>query len=264
MELKTHQGSSIYTERKEFEIYGVTAMRFNQFKNIHFKFREVICADVFCGTGRNIIDGEIIDGSPIRMLDGWVKANNNTVKSVFWFSDIRQDACNILEKIIKQRYQREIPVKKMSAADAVNELGNYLKSHPETYLCLTLDPNGPKDFPKYETQDLIKAFPNRIDVNPYISATAVNRQLGARNKAGYQLNSWLAGVENLDEGFIQTLVTKNRTGWIRKPIEGDRWRWTMIPSFGIFEPRNSWEKQGFVTINSEEAKNAIRFYCGGL
>ena len=264
MEIKTHQGSSTHTVRKEFEIYGVTQMRFRQFKHFGFRFREVICADVFCGTGRNLVDGEIVDGSPIRMLDGWMKANNQRVKTSFWFSDIRQEACSTLEKIIKSRYGAEIPVKKMSASDAVNEIGNYLEAHPSTYLCLTLDPNGPKDFPKIETQDLIKSFPNRVDVNPYISATAVNRQLGARNKAGYQLNSWLAGIENLDEGFVKTLVIDKRTGWIRRPIDGDGWRWTMIPTFGIFEPRNPWDKQGFINIKSDEAEKVIKFYCGGL
>jgi len=262
--VKIHQGNSKHTERKEIEIKGVTSMRLNQFKSKYFKYKEVICADVFCGTGRNLVDGNIVDGSPIRMLDGVLAANNKTLKTQFWFSDIRKSACDTLGKIIESRYDLQIPIQQMSAADAVNKLGNYLNDHPGAYLCLTLDPNGPKDFPKTETQDLLSEFSKRVDVNPYISAGAMNRQLGARNKAGYQLNSWLAGIENFDEGFVRDLVAYNRDGWIRRPLTGDAWRWTMIPTFGMFKPRNSWGKQGYVSLNSKEAKDVIQFYCGGL
>jgi hypothetical protein len=262
--VKTHQGKSQHTERKEMEIKGVTSMRFNQFKSQYFKYKEVLCADVFCGTGRNLVDGEIVDGSPIRMIDGWKTANNQKIKTKFWFSDIRQSACDTLHKIIKSRYDYEMPIYKMSAADAVNELGNYLAKNPQTYLCLTLDPNGPKDFPKHELQDMLSAFAKTVDVNTYISPGAMNRQLQARNKAGYQLSSWLHGIENFDTGLVRDLISNGRFGWIRKPIVGDAWRWTMIPTFGIFKPRNAWEKQGFVSLKSQEAKDVIKFYCGEL
>ncbi len=74
----------------------------------------------------------------------------------------------------------------------------------------------------------------------------------------------MVGIENFNEGFVKFLTYRNRTGWIRKPIEGDAWRWTMIPTFGLFEPRNSWGKQGYVSLKTQEAKEIIKFYCGGL
>lgn len=264
MEVKTHQGCSKYTLQKEFEIKGLTKMRATQFKSEWFRFKKVLFADVFCGTGRNFVDGQIVDGSPIRIIDGFIESKNTKFKPIFWFSDIRKDACDTLEKIIKDRYDMELPVKQMAASDAVNEIGNFLVHNPDTYLCLTLDPNGPKDFPKNETQDLISGISRRIDVNPYISVGAMNRQLQARNKAHYQLTSWLAGIENFDEGFVKHLTAYGRKGWIRRPLEGDAWRWTMIPNFGWGAPKSNWEKQGFVGLETPEAKEVIKFYCGSL
>ena len=270
MIVKTHQGASTHTVKKELEIRGLTNMRANQFKNKFFRYRKVLFADVFCGQGRNNVNGEMVDGSPLRIVDGYLRSVNEKTKitPVFWFSDIRKDACDILEKVFESRYGGLAPlagsIKCMSADNAVNEIGDYLSKNRDTYLCLTLDPNGPKDFPKLETQDLISSSPYRVDVNPYISANALNRQLQARNKAGYQLTSWIAGIENFDSGFVQGLTAKNRKGWIRKPIAGDKWRWTMIPTFGWAAPSSGWEKQGFVPLGTDEAKETIKFYCGGL
>jgi len=259
----TFQGASVYTERKEFEIEGVSNMRFNQFKSNYFKYPKVLCADVFCGTGTNDVRGEMIDGSPIRLLNGWSKANNQRVETTFWFSDVRQIACDVLERTIQDRFKIPIPVNAMAASDAINYLGEILLKDKNLFLLLILDPNGPKDFPKNETQDLLSSFSRRIDVIPYISATTINRCLGARNKAGYQLQGWLGQIENFDEGFVSSLISNGRQGWIRRPIDGDSQRWTMIPTFGCLKPRNGWDKQGYVEIDSHEGKEIVKYYCGG-
>lgn len=265
-ELFTHQGVSQHTERKEFEIEGVAYMRTNQFKCQHFRYRHVIFADVFCGSGKNTINAEyVVDGSPLRLLNGFFRAKKQEILPYsfnFWFSDIRKSACHALERRIEERFNLSAPAFPMEASSAINSLGDMLHAKPEAFLFLILDPNGPKDFPKYETQDLLSSFPGRIDVIPYISATTINRCLNARNKAGRDFKGWLGEIENFDEGFVAALSGGNRFGWIRKPIPGDRQRWTMIPTFGCFEPRNSWEKQGYVKLNSNEGKEVVKFYCG--
>ena len=258
------QGSSQNTVKKEFEIQGISRMRFTQFKNPYFNFSNVICADVFCGRGTNEIGGEIVDGSPIKLTKGFKKANNKKLKTHFWFSDIRKNACDALEKIIDKDIGAEaIKIKPMDAKDAVNYLAEVLRKVQDCYLILVLDPNGPKDFPKEEVKDLISAFHNRIDIVPYISATSINRCVNARKKAKMDFKGWLGEIENFDEGFVSCLTNKNRSGWIRAPLKGDPQYWTMIPTFGRFTPRNGWETQGYYKINSEEGKQAIKFYCGG-
>lgn len=259
----THQGASEYTARKEFEIEGVTQMRFTQFKCQYFNFETIICADVFCGTGTNVVGDEVVDGSPIRLLRGYLKAKNHRQNIDFWFSDIRKSACDMLQYQIKQQFGKDMAPNHMDAANAVNELGNRLEQNPDAYLFLVLDPNGPKQFPKIEVEQLIRLYPRRIDVIPYISATTINRCLGARDKAGFEFRGWLGGIEDFDTGFVSALSADNRRGWIREPIDGDRQRWTMIPTFGRMPPRNGWKKQGYVDLNSDAGRSVVQFYCGG-
>lgn len=264
---KNAQGKSNLTPRKEFEIEGVSHMRLTQFKNKYFDYDHIIMADVFCGRGTNEIGGEIIDGSPIRLLNGFTKVRNNRSKDkcIFWFTDIRKPACDALKRLIDTKYDlpNKMLVEPMSAADSINHIGNLLKTNSSSYLFLVLDPNGPKDFPKSEVEDLLSEFSKRIDVIPYISANSINRCLQSRNLAGRQFKGWLGEIENFDEGFVQSLSSDKRKGWIREPIKGDKFRWTMIPTFGSMAPKCDWKKQGYVNLDSDEAKEIIDFYCGG-
>jgi hypothetical protein len=258
----THQGSSEHTARKEFEIEGVTKMRFCQFKSKYFHFPTVICADVFCGTGTNTVGDEVVDGSPVRLLRGYLGSKNTQRKVNFWFSDIRKAACDHLQNQIKRQFGQDLTPVPMAASDAINVLGDYLQRNPATYLFLVLDPNGPKDFPKGEVENLLTAYSGRIDVIPYISATTINRCIGARNKAGMDFQGWLGEIENFDTGFVAALSSGNRKGWIREPLNGDRQRWTMIPTFGRMAPKNDWRKQGYVALDGDEGRSVVDFYCG--
>ena len=261
------QGSSSHTARKEFEIEGLTKMRLMQFKNRHFRYQTIICADVFSGTGSNEIGGEIIDGSPIKLLNGYSRSNNTERDFLFWFSDVRPRACEMLEHLIATKFTHnnlKVSVTPSLASDAINVLGNALQQMPEAFLYLILDPNGPKDFPKNEVEDLLSSFPRRVDVVSYISATTINRCIGARNKAGMDFKGWLGQIENFDQGFVSALTLNDRSGWIRKPTLGDAQRWTMLPTFGCMKPHNEWNKQGFVDLESEEGKNVIKYYCGDI
>ena len=275
--MKTHQGSSKYTVRKEFEIEGLTTMRLNQFKNKYFHSKKIICADIFCGSGTNVLpDQTEIDGSPIKLIKGYLKAKggqhnymfpsfgekNNNYTVDFWFSDIRQMPCDRLKKRIESEFGLELEARKMAASDAINVLGDRLAHDPDRHLFAIIDPNGPKDFPVPELSDLISVYSKRVDVIPNISATAFNRCLGARNKAGRQLNWWIAGIENFTEGFVLSMSGNGRKGLIRVPDLSDNHKWTMIPTFGRFKPKHPWLKQGYVFIDSEEGKQAIQHYCG--
>lgn len=259
------QGSSHHTARKEFEIEGVSCMRFNQFKNKFFKYPRILCADVFCGTGTNEVGGEIIDGSPVRLLNGYHKAQNQRLDFGFWFSDIRQAACDKLNDLLQEtRPGSNCQIHAMPASQSIVELRYILSQDLGLFLFLILDPNGPKDFPRNEVIDLLRAFPRRVDIIPYISATTINRCIGARNRAGYTFKGWLGEIENFDRGFVSELSSNGRKGWIRQPIQNDPQRWTMLPTFGCMMPKHNWKKQGFVEIHSEEGAAAINHYCGGL
>lgn len=260
--INTFQGASIHTERKEYEIGALTLMRFRQFKCKYFKPTTIIVGDIFSGTGRNVVNDELIDGSPIRIIEGILSAKNTNVEVYYFFSDIRPDACQQLHKYILERFKVPIETNTMAASDALNVLGTILKNRPDYFLYLVIDPNGPKDFPKNEIHDLLSEFPRRIDIIPNISATTINRCLGARNKAGRQMKGWLGMIDNFDDGFIKSLTMNGRNGWIRKPLEKDIFRWVMIPTFGCMNPRNDWKKQGYVDLASDEGKSTVKFYCG--
>ena len=267
LETKTFQGASKFTKAKEEGIEGVAYMRINQFKSPWFKseHRKVIIADIFCGSGRNVVEDEQIDGSPIRILKAYHRANNAKLHGLeidFWFSDVKKSSCESLSKYIYQLFGTERDVAPMMASGAVNVLGERLQKEKDAYLLLVVDPNGPKDFPKEELEHLIRAFPRRVDVAPYISATTVNRCIGANRSGRDFANWWIGGIENFNEGFVKSLVYGSRNGWIREPIPGDKFKWTLIPTFGCMKPKFDWKKNGYVEINSEDGKKAIEAYCG--
>ena len=268
------QGCSVHTQRKEFEIEGLTSMRMLQFKNKYFNYKKIIIADVFSGTGFNTVNQTQIDGSPIKLIKGFNDATSRGKpfdKEVhFWFSDIREDSCTALNGNVNQAIKElpnnnlcgKVKIEKMTASDAINKLGNALYRNQDCYMFLLLDPNGPKDFPIKELRDLINMYSKRIDVIPYISATAINRCIGARTNAKTQFNSWLGDIENFDQGFVQSLISNKRQGWIRTPNQCDNQNWTMIPTFGKSPPHSDWNKQGYVEIGTEDSNNAIEYYCG--
>lgn len=260
------QGSSGLTPRKEFEIQSLTTLRLRQFKNQYFRYPRVLCADVFSGSGSNEVGGEIIDGSPIRILNGY-QAAKNFRRFCFLFSDVRKQACELLTALVASKFPKlnvPIGIEQLLASDAINLIGNIMDKNPDLFLYLVLDPNGPKDFPKREVEDLLAAFSKRTDVIAYISATTINRCIGARNKAGMDFGGWLGQIEDFDSGFVAAMTSGNRNGWIRMPIKGDRQKWTMLPTFGCMTPRNDWNKQGFVDLKSDEGRDAVKYYCGDI
>lgn len=276
MEVKTHQGASAHTKRKEFEIGGITTMRMKMFKTKFFKYRKILLADVFCGSGINEFCGEIVDGSPIKLLDGffgaygafetkYLFADHYNRQSSFWFSDVRGDACDSLKRLVQAKYGLDIYPQRMFAKDAINHIGELMHKNKDMYLFLILDPNGPKDFPANEIEDMLKIFSKRMDIIPYISATTINRCIQAREKGGMNFGyGYLQYIQDFSSGFVKKIASGGRFGWIRDQIPGDPQRWTLMPTFGCLKPRNNWEKQGYYDMNSPKGQLIIEHYCGGV
>jgi three-Cys-motif partner protein len=279
---RTFQGASRYTERKEFEIGGLVQMRLRQLKgelpSRHYS--EIVIADVFSGSGENIVSAtdDPIDGSPLRLL--WAletsimtKAGPNPMalarKPVrLLFSDIRPDAISKLNQVVADRWSPvggvvpQINTAVLSAESAIALLRDHMDNAPSAHLILVLDPNGPKDFPRDGVLDLLAAHGKRIDLIPYISATAINRCLRHREQCGATYDWWLSAIDRFDTGFVNA-IANGRGGWVRMPIEGDPQRWLMLPTFTPrLLPRNDWAKQGYVEINSPKGQTAIAAYAG--
>lgn len=281
---KTIQGASWLTERKEFEIGGLVQMRLRQLKgdNPSRYYDRIVIADVFSGSGENVLSAHDnpIDGSPLRLLwalqtathtrDGISLGGLRNKKVDFFFSDIRPDATASLANLLADRW--DIPeglnVGKITATlpahSALTLIHQEMLANPRTHLILVLDPNGPKDFPRDEALSLLRSFSNRIDLIPYISATSINRCLQHKNKCNAQYNWWLSSIERFDTGFALA-IAQNRYGWIREPVQSDHQKWLMLPTFTPkLVPRNDWNKQGYVEINSQRGRAALDFYTGNL
>lgn len=275
---KNPQGVSWLTERKEFEIGGLARLRLLQLKSplVAHHYDRIVIADVFSGSGENVLseNDDPIDGSPLRLL--WAlgaaiktKAGPNPMALAskridFLFSDIRPDAIAHLDGLIADRWeapcQANIATATLDASSAIRLLADDLAESRRTHLILVLDPNGPKAFPRDEALDLLARFSGRVDLFPYISATAINRCLRHRDTSGATYDWWLSAIERLDTGFVQA-IARGRQGWIREPIMGDPQQWLMLPTFPAqFAPRDDWNKRGYVTINSPRGQAALRTY----
>lgn len=279
---KAFQGASRHTERKEIEIGGLVQMRLRQLKGMvparHYD--KIMIADVFSGSGENVVEkgGDPIDGSPLRILwalQSAIQTQNGpnpmglAGKEVhLLFSDIRQTAIDHLSQVLADKHQKIVgphiytTTMAMDAGNAMGLIGEFMARNRRAHLILVLDPNGPKDFPRDEVLNLLSAHSNRVDLIPYISATAVNRCLRHRDLCGATYNWWLSAIDRFDTGFVHA-IARNRRGWIRKPIANDPQRWLMLPTFTTrLLPRNAWARQGYVEINSDAGNAAIAVYSG--
>lgn len=239
-------------------------------------YDRIIIADVFSGSGENVMDAkdDPIDGSPIRLLWALSHAVNTRhgpnpmalekKRIDFLFSDIRKDAIAHLKGIIDDRWDNtcnaNIYAETLEASEAIQLLLDELLISPRTHLILVLDPNGPKSFPRDKVLELLARHGARVDVIPYISATAINRCLRHKETCGAHYDWWLSAIESFDTGFVLE-IAKYRKGWIREPVPGDPQKWLLFPTFpSRFYPTHDWSKQGYVMIDSPRGINALRTY----
>lgn len=156
---ETFQGNSWLTERKEFEIGGLTRMRLLQLKSLAASqfYDRIIIADVFSGSGSNTIEAgaDAIEGSPLRLL--WALDNAvNTKRGPnpmalagkrvdFFFSDIRPDAIASLAQKLggwSPPVTSHISTAAMDASSAIQMLTDAMADMPRAHMILVLDPNG--------------------------------------------------------------------------------------------------------------------------
>lgn len=281
---KTIQGASAITRKKEYDISGIAYMQFmrtaHAFMGLPGKeyIRRYRYTDALCGGGLNVVEGEIIEGSPYAISNALVRAghNNGNIREAvargqmeLQFSDIRQEAATSLEDLIEQdfdgkfrelfkvnHYSNVVKIDRMPADHAVKRDMGWLLENKGHRLGLCIDPNGPKALPFVELADLLShpRTHRRADVTINISATAVKRVLSVP-MAQKEISEWIGQFRTM---FIDVLGV-NEKAWVRLPIEGDPQQWTIITYWAV-EPKNDWRKAGFVDIKSTEGLEAIKRY----
>ena len=281
---KTVQGASAITRKKECDISGLAYMQFMRTANAYIGLpgKEYIkryrYTDALCGGGLNVVEGEIIEGSPYAISNSLIRAgdtNGNIRAAVerrqleLYFSDIRQEAAASLSQLVEQDFDAQfrelfkvnhfssvLRIDQMPASEAVKRDMNWLMDHRGHRLGLCIDPNGPKALPFVEIADLLTRRQTRknADVTINISATAVKRVLSVP-MAQKEISEWIGEFRTM---FIDVLAVDEKA-WIRLPIEGDPQQWTMI-TYWATNPRNDWRAAGFVDIKSPEGLEAIKRY----
>ena len=266
---KTIQGKSlIATPIKQFGVLGHSHMQTLR-RRLRKDIKGIVFCDVFCGDGVNRISSDyVVDGSPISIIKGYEKASNSGQIGVhengdmFIFSDIRQDALDSLKYMIPEHLTDKCFLMKNDAGTQIEELHDFLIKNPGYECTLFVDPNGPKEFPYKQLIKISEDYrlKKRLDIVIHISATTYKRCIGAAHTDNkkLQFDDWLFGIEHLGNDFIMKIAS-GREGWVREPLKGDGDQWTIISFFG-YPPRNDWNKQGYVKIDSEEGENAIYHY----
>jgi hypothetical protein len=282
--IKTFQGASGITRKKEHNFAGLAymqiMMRANAFAGLPGKgyVQKLRITDALCGNGLNLVEGEIVEGSPYAILNSLLKAaekNDNILRAAtrkqiqIFCSDINRDSVASLDGVLRQDFEERfcnlfrvndlsgmVQIERLPAADAVRRDTEWLQSSRGNWLAQTIDPNGIKDLPFCELHNLLasEAGRRRASVTINISATAIKRVL-AVPQAQKQISDWLSEFRKM---FIETLGS-NEKAWVRLPVEGDRWQWTMV-TYWPTKPASDWRSAGFVDIKSAEGDEAIRRY----
>ena len=279
----TEQGKGPLTRLKQDHLRGIIKILLNtQQARIRDGRVQLRIHDCMCGVGENEIFGLTIDGSPRSIItaasnqfdaligDGCTEDMAENLH--FLFTDIRQKATEKLNRILAHGYQMGglrfgphphltpspnspdsfVTIETKEAADAILESADYLSRSGKNRLVLLVDPNGPKALPYPELKNLLTSIftRNKVAVILYIAATAIKRI----RKSGYG-PAWVSGFrEMLLDGFKAA-----GNSWIRKPVPGDAWQWTMICYYGkSFAPRHDWKKAGFIRLDDASADEVIR------
>ena len=245
----------------------------------------VLFADIFCGDGMNVIDGQEINGSPISMLEGLVGAllsmkGAPSSKYRCLFADISEgratdflpqrvrtwadskglelsDDCTKLliplkgkdGNILKEKAEVLLTFAQASAVETVNWISSVLRRRDKRRrACIFVDPNGPKHAPWEELRNLWDQHKRKVEITAHISATQLKRIKGAR-----EVGKAMPQVPDHVSAMIGAF--KGAGGWIRSPAGADQWTVAMLT---MFQPRSDWKKAGFVAIDSEEGADTIR------
>lgn len=263
-QMSLFQGVSDVTQKKEMDFYGICNTRLCQRKFQPY-IKQVYLFDVFCGDGQNIVNGNIITGSSLKMAQAIEASGISETKDVFLIcSDIRKDAVSKLNtQFSSSQYSFENIVVQRTASEQIKHIHKIAREDKNAHFIIVVDPNGPKTLPFDEIEAIAKdsAITKRVDIVVNVSVTSIKRMVQHRISAGAKYDWWIKTVECLGRDFFKKLARNYKGAWIRKPL-GDRQGWVVLAFFNWSPPRNDWSKAGFINLNSKAGHQSLIAYEG--
>jgi len=244
------QGCSRVTAIKEIQIRGVIEMRLNQRKNQQGYIKRIGIFDVFCGDGKNIIEGgETILGSPIEIINAVKSTRIYESKQIdFFASDNRYLAIDRLSNLLSYEILPfGINIIQKPADEQLGFIEWYLNQDNRNHVILLIDPNGPGVIPFKQLNDL-SSYASRLDVIINISESAIKRIKGCRTTKNC---NWWANYETFED-ILWELLKGYREGWIRDVIKGDNQKWRIMTLWTWTPPRRAWEKQRLYKVTTKQ------------
>lgn len=274
------QGSSLTaTPIKQQGLVGIYHMIALRRKNYR---KPTVFVDLYSGNGKNVVGDEIINGSPLSMLEGIKKAvqsmrpekkNPTGTPKAQWsivFNDIAPDRATDLlpENVMRWQEENRLPVNKDviqltnsighkvditveyvcgCAKSLVDQIAHFLDKMKSAHVVMMVDPNGPKHAPWNELKCVWERHHEESQLIFHISATALKRVAKARASTAYDFAPMPDHISALLDLF------EDCKGWIRLPVGADQWTILML---SMFPPRNGWEKERFLELDSERGREA--------
>lgn len=245
-------------------IYHMTALRRKNYR------KPTVFVDLYSGNGKNVVGDEVINGSPLSMLEGIKKAVQSMrgAPAAQWFlvfNDIAPDRATELlpENVMRWQEENKLPVNRDSislttadgskvdipvqyvcgcARSLVEQIAALLDKLKTAHVVMMVDPNGPKHAPWEELKQVWERHRQDAELIFHISATTLKRVAKARASTGFAFAQMPDHIAALIDAF------KGCGGWGRKPVGADQWTILML---SMFPPRNGWEKAGFLKLDSE-------------
>jgi three-Cys-motif partner protein len=269
------QGSGdLSTPVKQSGIVGLINMLSTRWKGI----KGLFFIDMYCGTGKNVLSGGEIDGSPISLLTGLLKTikSSNTPQDYGWavlFNDISPGRATDILPVNVMAWQEAnnltIDKNKLTATTKSNDTFEaylsyscsesnelidtikwYLGSSKDTHLVIMIDPNGPKHINWNELKELWDIYKKRVEFIIHISATTLKRVSKAKQATSFSYSYMPDHIGDMFDAFSYC------GGWIREPIDKDQWTLALI---SYFEPKHGWNTKAasFHKISSEKGQEVI-------
>lgn len=247
------QGNSSITPIKEAQIYGVVKTRLLQRKYATW-IRKIHVYDIFSGDGLNIVDGNLVWGSPVEIVNAIIDSGIPQIKQItFTASDIRKESVDILQRRIGATNGFLTNCKHINASAQLTDIKEILMRYPSDHAIIIVDPNGPGVLPFNELLHLSRIYNKRIDILLNISETAMTRILGCHITKD---KNWWADFENFCD-IVNEIFINYKQAWVRQVVQGDRQRWRFLCFWSYAKTKQGWKNQGLHAIETQEALNKL-------